>query len=569
MPHTEHIAQRIDQALGREPADLVIRNTRFLNVASGTIDRGDIAICGERIVGTHEEYRGKVEIDGKDLVVSPGFIDSHVHVESTLVTPDQFDRCVLPRGTTTAICDPHEICNVLGRQGLEYFLEASAKLTLDLHIQLSSCVPSTDLETAGARLSAADLTPYRDHPAVIGLAEFMNFPGIFAKDPEVLEKLGAFEGAHIDGHCPLVSGYDLNAYCAVGVRNCHESTSLTEAREKLSKGMQVLIREGSVSKDLAALSPLLDPANSPFVTFCTDDRNPLDIAEEGHLDHLIRGAIASGTPPIIAYRAATWSAAQGFGLRDRGLVAPGYRADLVLLSDIESCAVHSVIKSGKPVTDRSFAAQTDMPPPVGRNSIKLDPIADDILRVPTNGPTGPVIGLIPDQIITEHLTLTLPYRNGERRPDPAQDVAKICILARHGVNNNVGRGFVRGFGLAGGALASSVGHDSHNICVVGMADGDMVLAVNRLIELGGGFVAARDGVIIAELALPIAGLMSDRSFTQVQQDLIGLRQAVKGLGCPLAEPFLQLAFLPLPVIPHLKITDLGLVDVDNFQLIAA
>ncbi len=567
MSKTAHLERRIDQALGREPADLVIRNTRFLNIASGAIDRGDIAICGDRIVGTHEEYRGKTEIDGRDLVVSPGFIDSHVHVESTLVTPDQFDRCVLPHGTTTAICDPHEICNVLGRAGLEHFLDASSQLTVDLRVQLSSCVPSTDLETAGARLTATDLLPYRDHPAVIGLAEFMNFPGIFAKDPEVLEKLAAFEGAHIDGHCPLVTGHELNAYCAVGVRNCHESTSLAEAGEKLRKGMQVLIREGSVSKDLAALAPLLDATASPFVTFCTDDRNPLDIAEEGHLDHLIRGAIAAGVPPVIAYRAATWSAAQGFGLRDLGLVAPGYRADLVLLDDVDSCAVQSVIKSGRLVSDESFGRAKSTT--LGRDSIKLDPIAAAALRVPAAGPGGPVIGLIPGQIITEHLTLSLPYDHGERRPDPAQDTAKICVFARHGVNDNVGRGFVRGFGLQGGALASSVGHDSHNICVVGMADADMVLAVNRLIELGGGFVAARDGAIRAELALPVAGLMSDRPFAEVRQGLLGLRHAVKAMGCPLPEPFLQLAFLPLPVIPHLKITDLGLVDVDNFRLIAA
>lgn len=567
MDTAQRIGKRIDQALGRDRADLVIRNARILNVANGTLEPGDVAICDDTIVGTYDEYQGAREIDAAGQIVAPGFIDTHVHVESTMITPSEFDRCVLPQGTTTAICDPHEISNVLGEQGLAYFLDATPSLNLDLRVQLSSCVPSTDLETAGAKLTAADLVKHRDHPAVIGLAEFMNFPGIFAKDPEVMDKLVAFDGAHIDGHCPLVSGHELNAYCAVGIHNCHETTSLGEAQEKLAKGMQVLMRDGSVTKDVATLAPLLNDTTSPFVALCTDDRNPLDIDEEGHIDHLIRTAIKAGAPPAMAYRAATWSAARGFRMYDRGLVAPGFRADLVLLSDLEACAVESVIKSGRLVSELAPAppASTE----IGRNSIRLDPTTPADFATPTNGPSGPVIGIVPDAVVTEHLTLTLPYTDGHRAPDQAQDVAKVCVFARHGINRNVGRGFVRGFGLQGGALASSVGHDSHNVCVVGTNDRDMSVAVNRLIEMEGGFIAVRDGNVLAELPLPVAGLMSVLPFEDISDQLRAVRQAARDLGCPLSEPFLQLAFLPLPVIPHLKITDKGLVDVDRFELIAA
>lgn len=565
------LERRIDQALGRGPADLVVKNARILDLVTGALaPPADVAICGETIVGTHDGYDGAEAIDARGRVAVPGFIDSHVHCESTLVTPGEFDRCVLPRGTTTAVCDPHEICNVLGEAGLRYFLDAALGTAMDLRVQLSSCVPATALETSGARLSAADLVRHRDHPQVIGLAEFMNVPGVLAKDPDCLDKLAAFQDGHIDGHAPLLSGRALNAYLACGVRNCHESTTLAEGREKLAKGMQVLMREGSASKDLEALAPLLDPFASPFLGFCTDDRNPLDIHEEGHLDHLVRRAIALGAPPAAAYRAASWSAARHFGLADRGLIAPGRLADILLLDDLESCAVALVIRRGRPVTDETFHARRAPPAPPGGNTLRLAaPVAPDLFAAPAAGPSTPVIGVIPGKIITERLQADLPWRDGLRHADPARDLLKICVLERHGRNGNVGRGFVRGFGLAGGALASSVGHDSHNICVVGAGDADMAVAVNRLITLGGGFVAARDGRVLAELPLPLAGLMSLDPFEAVRGRLEVLRDAVRAMGCPLAEPFLQLAFLPLPVIPHLKITDRGLVDVDRFALIAA
>jgi len=561
------LADIIDQARGKGPADLVIKSVGILDLTSGEIAVGDIAVAGDRIVGTHDTYSGATEIDGRGLIAVPGFIDSHVHCESTLVPPLEFDRCVVPRGTTTAICDPHEICNVLGIPGLKFFLESAAVTVMDLRVQLSSCVPATHLETSGARLEADDLLPFKHHPKVLGLAEFMNVPGVLNKDPAVLRKLAAFSDVQIDGHAPLLSSYDLNAYIAAGVRNCHETTSAAEAREKLAKGMQVLIREGTVSKDLAALAELITTERAPFLALCTDDRNPLDIAEEGHVDHLIRAAIGRGVRPLDAYRAATWSAARHFGLFDRGLVAPGQRADLVLLEDLATCKVHSVICRGAPVTPDRFRARPDVRL-VGLDSVKLKPVSAATFHVAA-GAAGPppVIGIRPGQILTDRLSLPVASRDGAFVADVDSDVLKVAVLGRHNDRGDVGRGFVKGFGLERGAIASSIGHDSHNVCVIGCNDADMAVAVNRLIELRGGFAAATDGKVVAELALPIAGLMSDRPFEEVEQGLRALRAAVRELGTPLHEPFLQMAFLPLPVIPHLRITDRGLVDVDRFELV--
>ncbi|MXN63657.1 adenine deaminase [Stappia sp. GBMRC 2046] len=552
---------------GEVPADLVIRNARLFSVIDGSLTESDIAVVSDRIVGTHAAYRGEREIDAEGRIVVPGFIDTHLHIESSLVTPFEFDRCVLPHGVTTAICDPHEIANVCGVEGIRYFLDASTRTLMDIRVNLSSCVPATAFETAGARLEIEDLLPLRDHPSVIGLAEFMNFPGVLARDPGAIAKLAAFQDGHIDGHSPLLSGLALNGYLAARIRTDHEATTAEEALEKLSKGMTILIREGSVSKDLDALAGVLTPDTASFVCLCTDDRNPLDIAEEGHLDSMIRRLIAHGARPVDVYRAASWSAATAFGLRDRGLVAPGWRADIVLLDDLEDCRVHKVFAGGREATAEAFAARKTVAP-VALDSVKLSKVSANDFRVRAGGANeASVIGVVPGRIITEHLKRTLPVYGGFLDSDPAQDVVKVAVVERHGVNGNIGRGFVSGFGLRRGAIASSVGHDSHNICVIGADDSSMATAVNRLVELKGGFAVAEGERILAELALPLAGLMSLEPFETVGQALERLREAAKEIGCTLPEPFLQVAFLPLPVIPHLKITDRGLFDADRFELI--
>jgi adenine deaminase len=555
----------IDQAMGNEEADLVIKNVSLLNVADGSMDVTDIAICEGRIVGTYENYKGREEIDGTDLYAVPGFIDSHVHVESSLITPLEFDRCVLVRGTTTAICDPHEISNVLGEEALKYFLESSEQTVMDLIVQLSSCVPATNLETSGATLTAENLLKFKDHSNTLGLAEFMDIGGVLNKDPDVLAKLDAFSDRHIDGHMPGVRGNAINALASCGIRNCHESTDIEQAEEKLKKGIIVLIREGTVCKDLLTLVDLIEPYKSARLGFCTDDRNPMDIEDEGHIDHLIRTSIAEGADLASVYRVASLSAAESFGLRDRGLIAPGYNADIVLLSDIENCTIHSVIKSGKLVTPESFEARGYVEP-VGYNSVKIKKVSPQDFIFRSDNQEQNVIGLIKDQIVTQKLSENMPCNdNGEIEADISQDIMKLAVLERHGKNGNIGRGFVKGFGIKNGTIAATFGHDSHNITVVGTSDDDMALAVNRLYEIQGGFVVVQDGKIKAELSLPIAGLMSDKPFEDVSRGLKELKLAVDSLDSEVSEPLLHMIFLPLCVIPALKLTDFGLVRFEPFS----
>jgi len=558
---------RIAQGRGDAPADLVLRGGAVFDLITGAMIPGDVAICGDTIVGIGADYEGREVLDVAGLTLVPGFIDTHLHIESSLVTPFEFDRCVTPHGVTTAICDPHEIANVIGLDGIRYFQEASTRTVMDIRVQLSSCVPSTDMETAGAEIDAAALAEVMRHPSGIGLAEFMNYPGVIHRDPAAMAKLALFEGGHIDGHCPQLSGRDLNAYCAAGIRTEHEATTAEEAREKLQKGMRVLIREGSVSKDLIALQPVLTDITAPYMCLCTDDRNPLDIAEEGHLDHMIRTLIARGTPVLAAYRAASLSGAEAFGLKDRGLIAPGKRADIVALGSLEACDVQRVLCAGKRADPAAFEARGTLAP-VARGSVKAPKVSAQDFRSAGNRENTHVIGIVEGKIITEHLIEDIAIEDGDKRPDVARDLARIAVIERHGKNGNIATGFVRGFGITAGAIASTVCHDHHNIACVGVDYGDMARAANRLGEIEGGFVVVRDGEVLAELALPVAGLMSLESFEVVRDRLIDLRAAAKSLGVGLQEPFLQLAFLALPVIPALKITDRGLVDVTRFEILS-
>ncbi len=560
------LGERIEQGRGLVPADLVLKGGRVLDLITGDLFETDVAICGDTIVGVFDTYAGTREVDVSGQILVPGFIDTHLHIESSLVTPHEFDRCVTPRGVTTAICDPHEIANVCGLTGIRYFLDASVCTLMDIRVQLSSCVPSTHMETTGARLQASDLLPLIDHPRTLGLAEFMNYPGVLMQDPGCMEKLRAWDGRHIDGHAPLLRGRDLNGYIAAGIRTEHEATTAEEGLEKLRKGMRVLIREGSVSKDLHALVSLLTERQAPYLCFCTDDRNPLDIGEHGHLDYMIRTAIALGAAPLAVYRAASLSAAEAFGLKDRGLIAPGKRADIVVIDSLEGCHAARVFAGGIEVTEEAFALRPEVEP-VARNSVKAPRVMAADFRTGGNRTDTPVIGILPGKIITEHLTFDIPPEGGDKRPDLSRDLVKIAVIERHGVNGNRATGFVKGFGLKRGAIASTVCHDHHNIAVVGVDYDDMALAANRLTEIEGGFVVVEGGKVLAELPLPVAGLMSLDPFEKVRDDLVALRAAARRLEVVLEEPFLQLAFLALPVIPHLKITDHGMVDVDRFEII--
>lgn len=550
----EQLQIRLDAAQGRIPCDLVIRNVRYLDVYHCEWRTGDIAIADGTIVGIEPGLRGMREIDGRGKWLVPGFIDAHVHVESSMMVPDQFQRAVLSKGTTSAVCDPHELANVVGVDGIEYFLEAAEQLALDLFVMLSSCVPATHLETnGGGTIGGSELANLLFKPRAIGLAEVMNVPGVLNKDPEVLNKLSAFSFGPMDGHCPLLSGQALSAYVSTGISSCHETSRLEEAREKLTKGMSVWIREGSVAKDLRTLAPALTLATSTSIGFCTDDRNPLDIGHEGHIDHLVRGAIALGVPETVAYRSASWSVARHYGLLRRGGISPGHIADLILLDDARNCAISTVFKGGVDVRELAFRKVT-----VAQitNTVKAAAPEEADLRAPEG--RVHVIRVEAGKIITGRAIMN--------HGDPG--VLRLSVLERYGHGSKPANAWVTGFGdRMHGAIASSVGHDNHNLIVVGDTTADMRQALSAVISMGGGFAVVRDGAVIASVALPFGGLMCELAPHVLARELETLRAASQRIGCELPEPFLQLAFLSLPVIPELKLTDKGLVDVNEFRVI--
>jgi adenine deaminase len=558
----------IQAARGEIPADLVFKGGKVINVFSSEIQETDVAVCEDTIVGLGS-YEGLETIDCRNRFISPGFIDGHLHIESTLLTPSRLTPVLLLHGTTTVVADPHEIANVFGLKGIDFMLADSEGLPLEMYFMAPSCVPATHLETAGAALSAEDLSSLGQHPRILGLGEMMNFPGVLFRDREVLKKITAFSQKVKDGHAPLLSGKDLNAYLTAGIRSDHETLMLSEAREKLSLGMVLMIREGSTAKNLQDLLPLVSSANARRCLLVTDDRHPGDLWEEGHLDYLLKQAIALGLNPFTAIQMVTLNPAEYFGLRHLGAVAPGYQADLVILKSLQALEVEGVIKKGKWVVQNGCLPEERPHTDQGLKGRKMQ-IKDLTLEkfiIPVQGEWAQVIELIPDQILTKKIRHKVRTENGRVVLSQEEDIVFLACVERHKGTGLVGLGLVKGLGLKQGALASSVAHDSHNIVVAGRDPGDMLLAVQTIENMVGGLVVVVRGEVKAALPLPIAGLMSDQSIEHVLEQKKALLQAVPLTGCGLSNPFMPLSFLALPVIPELKITDKGLVDVNRFEII--
>ena len=563
MPRTGDLARRLAVARGDEPADLVLRGGRVLSVFTREWLDVDVAICDGVIAGLGE-YEGAETLDADGAYVVPGFIDAHMHLETPKLLPSEFARLVLPLGTTAVVADPHEIANVLGTDGVHWLVDVCEHLPLDVFFTASSCVPASRFESPRRPFTPGDLESLLRRKRVIGLAEMMNFPGVISGAPSELAKLSVEGADHVDGHAPGVLGHALQAYAAAGIGSDHEAFTAEEGRERLRAGMWLLIREASAARNLRALVPLVAEFGPARMAFCTDDREPEHIAEDGHINAMVRDAVSYGVSPEDALVMASHHPALWHGLGDLGAIAPGYQGDLLLLPDLERFVPEIVLKRGQ-------AVQEIMPTVVPEwvtQSVRVRPVAAEDFQIRWESGPARVIGLVPGQIITEALVEELNSEDGLALADPSGDLAKIAVIERHLGTGRIGLGFVRGFGLQRGAFASTFSHDAHNLIVVGVDDDDMARAVGRLVELGGGLVVIDGASVTAELPLPVAGIVSDLPLARVIEASEATVAAVHALGSEVPSPFQSLAFLALSVIPSLKITDRGLVDVNAFELVS-
>ncbi len=562
------LAKRIEISLGKAPVDLLLKNGRLINVFAGSIHAASIAIHEGRVVG-FGDYDAVETVDLEGRFISPGFIDGHLHLESSMLSIPEFARNVVPLGTTSVVADPHEIANVLGVAGIRYVLDTSEGLPLRVFIMFPSCVPATPFETSGANLGPKDMEPFKDHERVLGLAEMMNFPGVIMEDPEVMAKIEVFRDKIKDGHAPGLSGKELCAYVHAGITSDHECTTIEEAREKLQLGMRIMIREGSAAKNLDALLPLVTEYNSRYCFFVTDDTDPGDIMEKGHINRLVRKAIQKGMEPIRAIQMATINTATYFRLDGLGAVLPGYWADLVILDDLQELSIDRVYQAGHLTAQRGkllvpvSLPEGDLPTSM---SVDWDKVRD--LSIEARGRSVNIIEVIPGQIVTRRAVEAAPVENGLVVSDPDRDILKIAVIERHHGSGAYSVGLIRGFGLKEGAVGCTVAHDSHNIIVVGVRDEDIMAAAQELAGMGGGMVVVSKATVMRRLPLPIAGLMSNATVGEVEKGLQSVVEAARKLGCQLENPFATLSFMALTPIPELKLTDQGLFDSTNFQFVS-
>ncbi len=568
------LQRRIQIARGQQPADLVLRNVRLVNVCSGECYPADVALADGLVVGISapgDGYHGHQERDLQGRWLAPGLIDGHMHIESTMLLLSEFTRIVTPRGITAVMLDPHEFANVLGVKGIRYVLESARGLPLSAYVMLSSCVPASSYESPYRVLLADDLLPLLADERVLGLAEMMNMPGVLQGDEQVLAKIVATQkhGLVVDGHAPGLNDHDLCAYAAAGVMSDHECTTLEEARQRIRLGMWLMIREGSAARNLDALLPLVKELHPPRVFFVTDDRDPQDLTTRGHIDSMVRRAIELGLDAVEAIRLASYNTAQYFRLYDRGAIAPGFVADLVVLDDLDTFQVESVYKDGLLVAqDGKLLVDVPAPTYTGiTGTVHLGQLSKSNLRIPGRPGSVEIVGIEPGQITTTHLREEAPLRDGEIVADPTRDLLKLVVIERHHASGRIGLGLVKGFGLRKGAIASSVAHDAHNLVIAGASDSDILKAARTLEEIGGGFACVVDGEVRASVPLPYAGLVSPLPVNELVQQLHALDAAAAELGCKLEHPCMTLSFLSLSVIPSLKLTDQGLIDVETFTLL--